>query len=167
MDEERKSESPRLQELWAEGFELNAKAMRDAGRWMIGVVAGILLAATNLSGFGRLYPDQWRFWLAAVSAVVSVASIGRIVYLFLQIQVSGELNWETLTPSQFTFIREYGLLLDYPTFTDFRNHQQQTREEYARVRSSIGATSLLFSPQHNNDLLNRQKILSDELTEMS
>ncbi len=123
MDEERKSESPPLQELWAEGFELNAKAMRDAGQWVIGVVAGILLAATNLSGFGRLYPDQWRFWLAAVSAVVSVASIGRIVYLFLQIQVSGELNWETLTPSQFTFIREYGLLLDYLELPQFGGHQ--------------------------------------------
>jgi hypothetical protein len=167
MNKERMSNSLPAQERWAEGFELNAKAMRDAGRWVIGVVAGILLAATNLSGFGRLYPDQWRFWLAAVSAVVSVASIGKIVHLFLHIQINEEMDWEKLTPSQLTFVQEYGFLLKYSTFAEFLNHQLKTLAEYATVRSSIGATPLVFSPQHNHDLLNRQKILSDELTDMA
>jgi hypothetical protein len=167
MDQERKSDGLPPRERWAEGYEFSAKAMRDAGRWAIGVVAGILLAATNLSGFGRLYPDQWRFWLAAVAAVVSVSTIGKIVHLFLHIQVGEEMNWETLTPSQFEFVRGYGFLLKHPGFMDFRKHQQKTLEEYAKVRSSIGATPLFFSPQHNHDLLNRQKILSDELEAMS
>ncbi|MGH2557544.1 MAG: hypothetical protein ACRDJH_00655 [Thermomicrobiales bacterium] len=166
MNEEYKSTNLPSRDRWAEGYELHTKAMRDAGRWVIGVVAGILLAATNLSGFGRLYPDQWRYWLAVVSAVVSVGTIGKIIHLFLHVQVGEELNWEKLTSEHFAFVREYGFLKDYSTFIEFRNDHLNTLTEYAAVRSSIGATHLLFSPQQNHDLLNRQKILSDKLEAM-
>ncbi len=166
MNEERKSEATPARERWAEGYELAGRAMRDAGRWVLGVVAGLLLAATNLSGFGRLSTDQWRFWLAAVAAIVTVATIGRIIYLFLQVQINEEMDWEKLTPAQFVLVQEYGFLKDYALFIEFHVDQQQTLEEYAKVRSSIGATSLSFNPCHNHDLLNRQNILSDKLEDM-
>src|SRR5690349_19394588 len=108
---------------WAESYELGSRAMKEAGRWVLGVVAGLLLAATNVGGFGSLEPDSWRFWLAVGSAVVTLISVGRIVFVFLEIQVNNEMAWDELTQEDFRTIHDdYRYLLDYESF-------QQARED--------------------------------------
>ncbi|MGI8404045.1 MAG: hypothetical protein ACR2OE_04645 [Thermomicrobiales bacterium] len=166
MGESRKSTTLPDRGRWAESYELGNRAMKEAGRWVLGIVAGLLLAATNLTGFGRLYPDQWRFWLAVIAALITVTTVGRIIYLFVQVQITEEMDWEKLTPDQFSLVQGYGFMKEYASFEDFEEDRQKTLSDYEKVRSSIGSTALVFNQQHNNDLLNRQGTLSEKLEDM-
>lgn len=92
MGESRKSTTLPDRGRWAESYELGNRTMNEARRWVLGIVAGLLLAATYLTGFGRLYPDQWRFWLAVIAALITVTTVGRIIYFFLQVQITEEMD---------------------------------------------------------------------------
>jgi hypothetical protein len=167
MEDASKLSGQPTRERWSKSFEDNVAEMRDAGRWVIGVVAGLLLAATNLSGLGRLSPNEWRFWLAAGAAGIAVTSVGRIITLFLRIQVRDPQVVESLPPEVIELLRRYGLLLNYESLEDFRMHHQETLDEYNKVRASIGRTAFLFSLQHNNELQSKQQDLLDQLEEMA
>lgn len=50
MGENRRSTKLPDRSRWAESYELGNKTMKEAGRWVLGILAGLLLAATNLTG---------------------------------------------------------------------------------------------------------------------
>jgi hypothetical protein len=129
-------------EDWYKAYEQSIDSMRSTARWVLGLLAGLLLAATSLSGFGRLNPDEWRFWLVIFSASVVIASIGYIIFLFLKVQVGGEKNWHELTPSDLKFVQEYGLLDGYDSFAAFLDDMKGAIAEYSRIRDQIGSAAI-------------------------
>lgn len=76
------------------------------------------------------------------------------------------MDWEELTPNQFTVVQGYGFMKEYTSFKDFQEDHQKALNDYEKVRSSIGSTALVFNQRHENDLRNRQGTLSEKLEDM-
>jgi hypothetical protein len=95
---------------WAEGIALSIRGMRDAARWMLGVVAGWFIVIPELSELRRLLPTERPIETVYLAALLLAVSVGRILITVLEVQAPANrptYDLHNLDPNDLKYLQDY------------------------------------------------------------
>lgn len=97
---------------WAETIERSIHGMRDAARWMLGVVVGWFILIPELSELRRLLPAERPIEATYLAALLLFLSVGRILVAVLDVQVTPDssIDLANLHPDDLEYVRGWGIM---------------------------------------------------------
>jgi hypothetical protein len=122
---------------WAEGIALSIRGMRDAARWMLGVVAGWFIVIPELSELRRLLPSERPIETVYLAALLLAVSVGRILITVLEVQApSGNTTYDfnNLHPEDLAYVQEWGVMADLSDPADWEFDKAFTAHVWQAVR---------------------------------
>jgi hypothetical protein len=106
-----------FEDAWLAAILMSIRSMRDAARWLLGVVVAWLFLVPQLTGLRELVPSDLPLGVTAVATFLLVGSVGLIVWSVLDVQAIGMRSFEirNLDDDDLAYVQEWGLLENPPT----------------------------------------------------
>jgi hypothetical protein len=105
------------EDAWLAAILMSIRSMRNAARWLLGVVVAWLFLVPQLTGLRELVPRDSPAQVIAVATVLLVGSVGLIVWSVLDVQAVGMRSFEIrdLGEDDLAYVQEWDLLKNPPT----------------------------------------------------
>jgi hypothetical protein len=146
------------EDAWLAAILMSIRSMRDAARWLLGVVVAWLFLVLQLTALRELLPPVLPLWIIAVATVLLVGSVGFIVWSVLDVQAVGMRSFEirNLDEDDLAYVQEWDLLANPPT-------PELWREALAQHSHTLGRYRYL-APEDAQDWFAGQQLWLDEHT---
>lgn len=98
---------------WVESLILSIKGMRDASRWLLGVVVGWLLVIPQLTELRRLIPCDLPIATVWLAAGVLLFSVAYILIAVLEVQAPAgdkSIDMHNLTSADLAYVQAWGIM---------------------------------------------------------
>lgn len=112
---------------WIESLMLSIKGMRDASRWLLGVVVGWLLVIPQLPELRRLVPCDLPIAAIWLAAGVLLFSVAYILIAVLEVQAPAgdkSVDLHELRPIDLAYIQAWGVMSNPSNLTDWNKQRE-------------------------------------------
>jgi hypothetical protein len=105
------------EDAWLAAILMSIRSMRDAARWLLGVVVAWLFLVPQLTALRELVPSDLPLEATALATFALVVSVGLIVWSVLDVQAIGMRSFEirNLDEDDLAYVQEWDLLAHPPT----------------------------------------------------
>jgi hypothetical protein len=99
---------------WAETIERSIHGMRDAARWMLGVVVGWFILIPELAELRQLLPVERPYEVTYLATLLLFLSVGRLLTTVLNVQVTPDssIDLANLHPDDLEYVRGWGIMTE-------------------------------------------------------
>lgn len=112
---------------WIESLMLSIRGMRDASRWLLGVVVGWLLVIPQLTELRRLVPCDLPIASVWLAAGVLLFSVAYILIAVLEVQAPAgdkSIDLHDLSPGDLAYVQGWGVMAN-PSSMEVWNIQRE------------------------------------------
>jgi hypothetical protein len=122
---------------WAQSIELSIRGMRDAARWMLGVVAGWFILVPQLTGLRQLVPENQPVETVYLSAALLALSVWRILITVLEVQAPSKTTTyepRNLSQRDLEYVQDWGIMVNPPGPEEWQRAAEIDAFVWAAVR---------------------------------
>ena len=112
---------------WIESLMLSIKGMRDASRWLLGVVAGWLLVIPQLPELRRLVPCDLPIAAIWLAAGVLLFSVAYILIAVLEVQAPAgdkSVDLHDLNEADLAYVQAWGVMTNPSSIEEWNGHRE-------------------------------------------
>ena len=145
-------------DAWLAAMLGSIRSMRDAARWLLGIVVAWLFLVPQLTALRELVPVELPLPKIGVATALLVGSVGLIVWSVLRVQTLGVKSYSmrNLEKDDLAYVQEWDLLTNPPT-------PEKWRQAFAQHAHTLSRYQYL-APDDARDFVAGPQLWTDENT---